>query len=39
LGRKEIAIAEYEMPGLMSIRHKYRRAKPLAGVRITVRCT
>ena len=34
-GRKEIAIAEYEMPGLMSIRNKYAVAKPLAGVRIT----
>ena len=34
-GRKEISIAEYEMPGLMSIRRKYAVAKPLAGVRIT----
>src|SRR5271170_6832141 len=34
-GRKEISIAEYEMPGLMSIRRKYAAAKPLAGVRIT----
>jgi adenosylhomocysteinase len=34
-GRKEIAIAEYEMPGLMSIRRKYAAEKPLAGVRIT----
>jgi adenosylhomocysteinase len=34
-GRKEIDIAEHEMPGLMSIRHKYAAAKPLAGVRIT----
>src|ERR1017187_3214458 len=34
-GRKEISIAEYEMPGLMSIRHKYAESKPLAGVRIT----
>src|SRR6266849_5437200 len=34
-GRKEIDIAEYEMPGLMSIRHKYAAGKPLAGVRIT----
>jgi adenosylhomocysteinase len=34
-GRKEITIAEQEMPGLMSIRHKYAAAKPLAGVRIT----
>jgi adenosylhomocysteinase len=34
-GRKEITIAEHEMPGLMSIRNKYATAKPLAGVRIT----
>jgi len=34
-GRKEIDIAEHEMPGLMSIRNKYAAQKPLAGVRIT----
>ena len=34
-GRKEITIAEQEMPGLVSIRNKYAAAKPLAGVRIT----
>jgi adenosylhomocysteinase len=34
-GRKEITIAEKEMPGLMAIRNKYSEAKPLAGVRIT----
>src|SRR5437660_7878049 len=34
-GRKEIAIAEKEMPGLMAIREKYAASKPLAGVRIT----
>ncbi|MBV9273383.1 MAG: adenosylhomocysteinase [Verrucomicrobia bacterium] len=34
-GRKEIEIAEKEMPGLMAIREKYSAAKPLAGVRIT----
>ena len=34
-GRKEIDIAEQEMPGLMSIRNKYAAGKPLAGVRIT----
>jgi adenosylhomocysteinase len=34
-GRKEIAIAEQEMPGLMAIRHKYAAEKPLKGVRIT----
>ncbi|MCW3051578.1 MAG: adenosylhomocysteinase [Chthonomonadales bacterium] len=33
-GRKEIKVAEYEMPGLMSIRHKYAPSQPLAGVRI-----
>jgi len=33
-GRKEIEIAEYEMPGLMAIREKYSKAKPLAGIRI-----
>ena len=34
-GRKEIAIAEHEMPGLMSVREKYRESKPLRGARIT----
>ena len=34
-GRKEIDIAEHEMPGLVSIRNKYAAEKPLAGVRIT----
>jgi adenosylhomocysteinase len=34
-GRKEITVAEHEMPGLMSIRKKYAKDKPLAGVRIT----
>ena len=34
-GRKEISIAEQEMPGLMSIRRKYAAGKPLQGVRIT----
>ncbi len=34
-GRKEISIAEQEMPGLMSIRKKYSSEKPLSGVRIT----
>jgi adenosylhomocysteinase len=34
-GRKEIIIAEQEMPGLMSIRNKYAVEKPLAGVRVT----
>jgi adenosylhomocysteinase len=34
-GRKEISIAEKEMPGLMAIREKYAAAKPLQGVRVT----
>ncbi len=34
-GRKEIDIAEQEMPGLMAIRERYAKDKPLAGVRIT----
>ncbi|MGM0666950.1 MAG: adenosylhomocysteinase [Bacteroidota bacterium] len=34
-GRKEIEIAEKEMPGLMAIRRKYSAEKPLAGARIT----
>lgn len=34
-GRKEIAIAEKEMPGLMSLRKKYGPQKPLKGARIT----
>jgi len=33
-GRKEIAIAETEMPGLMAIRAEYARAQPLKGARI-----
>jgi adenosylhomocysteinase len=34
-GRKEIEIAEKEMPGLLSIRNKYSVSKPLRGARIT----
>ncbi len=34
-GRKEISIAEHEMPGLMAIRKKYAPQRPLAGVRVT----
>lgn len=34
-GRKEIEIAEKEMPGLMSVRKKYAGSKPLKGARIT----
>jgi len=33
-GRKEISIAEHEMPGLMAIRREYAGQKPLAGARI-----
>lgn len=33
-GRKEISIAEHEMPGLMSLRTKYKDNKPLEGVKI-----
>ncbi len=33
-GRKEIELAEAEMPGLMSLREKYGKSKPLAGARI-----
>lgn len=33
-GRKEIAIAETEMPGLMAIRNEYKAAQPLKGARI-----
>ncbi len=34
-GRKEIEIAEKEMPGLLAIRKKYSKEKPLKGARIT----
>jgi adenosylhomocysteinase len=34
-GRKEISVAEHEMPGLISVRRKFGPSKPLAGVRIT----
>src|SRR5262249_50334205 len=34
LGRKEIRLAEQEMPGLMALRAKYGAQKPLAGARI-----
>ena len=33
-GKKEISIAETEMPALMTLREKYRAAQPLAGARI-----
>ncbi|MBA9050670.1 MULTISPECIES: adenosylhomocysteinase [Streptomyces] len=34
-GRKEITLAEHEMPGLMAIRKEYAGSRPLAGARIT----
>src|SRR4029077_9447764 len=34
-GRKEIQLAEHEMPGLMALRERYGKTKPLAGARIT----
>src|SRR5499433_2957935 len=34
-GRKEIRLAEHEMPGLMSVREEYARSQPLRGARIT----
>ncbi|MFP8885878.1 adenosylhomocysteinase [Streptomyces mangrovi] len=34
-GRKEITLAEHEMPGLMAIRREYAASRPLAGARIT----
>src|SRR6266704_2652851 len=34
-GRKEISVAEQEMPGLMTVREKYGASKPLNGVRVS----
>jgi len=34
LGRKEIQLAEQEMPGLMALRKQYKKVKPLKGSRI-----
>lgn len=34
-GRKEITLAEHEMPGLMAIRKEYAETQPLAGARVT----
>ena len=34
-GRKEISVAEQEMPGLMAVRAKYGSQKPLRGVRVS----
>jgi adenosylhomocysteinase len=33
-GRKELDLAENEMPGLMAVRHKYGKDKPLAGLKV-----
>ena len=38
-GRKEIEMAEKEMPGLMALRDKYRDSKPLKSARIMGPCT
>ena len=35
LGRREIELAEHEMPGLMALREELRATKPLAGARVT----
>ncbi|MDX2148030.1 MAG: adenosylhomocysteinase [Planctomycetota bacterium] len=35
LGRKEIRLAEEEMPGLMALRHRYAGKRPLAGARVS----
>ena len=34
-GRKEIRLAEHEMPGLMAVREEFARSQPLRGARIT----
>jgi adenosylhomocysteinase len=34
-GRRELTLAEHEMPGLMALRERYGKAQPLAGARIT----
>jgi adenosylhomocysteinase len=34
-GRKEISLAEHEMPGLMALRRQYGESKPLAGARVS----
>jgi adenosylhomocysteinase len=39
LGRKEIRLAEQEMPGLMALRARYAGKKPLAGAASPARCT
>jgi hypothetical protein len=39
LGRKEIELAEHEMPGLMALRQVRGKIKPLKGRRSRARCT
>ena len=39
ISRKEIRIAETEMPGLMAIREEFAARQPLKGARITGSCT
>ncbi|MBS3776909.1 MAG: adenosylhomocysteinase, partial [Bacteroidales bacterium] len=34
-GRKQVELAEHEMPGLIELRNKYGKEKPLKGARIT----
>ncbi len=34
MGRKELRLAEQEMPGLMALREKYSQEKPLAGAKV-----
>jgi adenosylhomocysteinase len=34
LGRKEIRLAEHEMPGLMELRRRYEASRPLAGAKV-----
>ena len=34
-GRREIRLAEHEMPGLMAVRAEYAASQPLAGARVT----
>ena len=38
-GRKEIRLAEAEMPGLMAIRQEYGASQPLKGAALLVACT
>ena len=38
-GRKEIGLAEHEMPGLMAMRAQYGDSKPLRERRLPARCT